>query len=120
MPNICVISVYVSDLEQAKQFYCDIVGFEISKTYGDEVISLQHEGVSLILQKTDKDTHHDYPRESQVIIGIHSLDIQSSIAELQSKGAEVIFDTPQPCPAGLYNAIRDPFGNVIEYIEFRK
>lgn len=25
---------------------------------------------------------------------------------------------PKPCPPGLYSAIRDPFGNVIELLEF--
>ena len=47
MPNLCVLSINVSDMDQATRFYCDILGFEISRVYDDQIISLKHEGVSL-------------------------------------------------------------------------
>ena len=50
MPNLCVLSINVSDMDQATRFYCDILGFEISRVYDDQIISLKHEGVSLVLQ----------------------------------------------------------------------
>ncbi|MGG4094976.1 VOC family protein [Paenibacillus lautus] len=118
MPNLCVLSINVSDMAQATRFYCDILGFEVSKVYDDQIISLKHEGMSLILQKCDRPTKTDYPHEAQVIIGLETDDVIAAIANYKSQGVEVIFDTPQPCPPGLYSAIRDPFGNVIELLEF--
>lgn len=118
MPNLCVLSINVSDMDQAKQFYCDLLGFEISKVYDEQIISLKHEGLSLILQKCDRITKTEYPYEAQVIIGIETADVGAAISNYKSQGVEVIFDTPQPCPPGLYSAIRDPFGNVIELLEF--
>ncbi|AWP26109.1 Glyoxalase/bleomycin resistance protein/dioxygenase [Paenibacillus vortex V453] len=118
MPNLCVLSINVSNMDQAKQFYCDILGFQISKAYSEEIISLENEGLSLVLQKCDRITKTDYPHEAQVIIGIETADVSAAISKYKSQGVEVIFDTPQPCPPGLYSAIRDPFGNVIELLEF--
>ncbi|GIP05129.1 Catechol 2,3-dioxygenase [Paenibacillus sp. cl141a] len=118
MPNLCVLSINVSDIQQAKQFYCDILGFEISRVYDDQIVSLKHEGMSLVLQKCDRPTNTEYPHEAQVIIGIETPDVNEAIANYKSKGVDVIFDTPKPCPPGLYSAIRDPFGNVIELLEF--
>lgn len=118
MPNICVVSVNVADMETARRFYCGILGFEISKVYSEEIISLKHEGIALILQKAERNTEVDYPHEAQVIIGLQTDDVRSDIAKYRSQGVQVIFDTPKPCPPGLYSAIRDPFGNVIELLEF--
>ncbi len=46
-------------------------------------------------------------------------DLESSLKDLKSKGVELIHETPQDCPVGVYAAFRDPFGNVHELIEFR-
>ncbi len=32
----------------------------------------------------------------------------------------MIYDTPQKCPPGCFRACKDPFGNVIELLEFSK
>jgi len=36
------------------------------------------------------------------------------MAGLKAKGVEFVHEEPQPCPAGIYAAFRDPFGNVME------
>lgn len=119
MQNICVISINVTDMKKAVAFYCKILGFEISTVYDDEcIIGLKHESVPLILNKVETVTKVDYPREAQVVLGIQTNDLKASIADFQAKGIEVIWDTPQTCPPGTYSAIRDPFGNVIELLEF--
>ncbi|UNK17481.1 VOC family protein [Paenibacillus sp. N3/727] len=121
MQSICVISINVTDMKEAIFFYCDILGFEISKVYDDEcIVGLKHEAVPVILNKVDNVTAVDYPREAQVVLGIQTQDLKASIADFQAKGIEVIFDTPQFCPPGTYSAIKDPFGNVIELLEFQE
>ncbi|CAM3506575.1 MULTISPECIES: VOC family protein [Paenibacillus] len=118
MPNICVISINVSNMDTAKHFYCSILGFEISKVYSEDIISLKNEGVALILQQAERNTRVQYPHEAQVIIGLQTEDVSAAIEKYKSQGVEVIYGTPQLCPPGLYTAIRDPFGNVIELLEF--
>ncbi|WP_242615235.1 VOC family protein [Paenibacillus solani] len=118
MSNLCVLSINVNDMDQARRFYCDILGFEISRVYDEEIISLKNEGISLILQKCERRADTDYPHEAQVIIGIETADVNAAIEAYKSQGVEVIIEPPKPCPPGLYSAIRDPFGNVIELLEF--
>lgn len=119
MQGICVISINVTDMKQAVAFYCDILGFEISTVYDEEcIIGLKNESIPLILNKVDTVTKADYPCEAQVVLGIQTNDLKASIADFQARGIEVIWDKPQACPPGTYSAIRDPFGNVIELLEF--
>lgn len=118
MQSVCVISIYVSNMVLAKQFYSDKLGFEISQEYDESLVSLKHEGVPVILCQVEHNVQSNYPNQSQVVLGLQTDNLIQSIAELKALGIEVIYDTPQPCPPGFYSAIRDPFGNVIEILEF--
>lgn len=119
MLNICVISINVTHMKTAVAFYCDILGFQISTVYDEDyIIGLKNEHIPLILNKVDTITKVDYPHEAQVVLGIQTNDLKASIADFKARGIEVLFDTPQACPPGTYSAIRDPFGNVIELLEF--
>lgn len=120
MPQVCVLSINVSDMELAQQFYCDKLGFEVSKVYDPTIISLKHNGISLVLSKAERVTAVEYPAESQVVPGIQTDDIVKTMVSFRAMGVEFVYDTPLPCPPGLYNAFKDPFGNVFELIEFRE
>ncbi|MHA2372874.1 MAG: VOC family protein [Candidatus Thorarchaeota archaeon] len=51
---------------------------------------------------------------------MESEDIEKSIREFQSQGVEVLFDKPQPFPVGMFTVIRDPAGNYIEVLQFKR
>ncbi|BFH14283.1 VOC family protein [Paenibacillus melissococcoides] len=120
MPKLCVISIYVSDLELAKRFYCGKLGFEVSREYDAKTVSLKHEGIPIVLYRVEQPARPVYPQQAQVVIGLETHNLAVTIADLAAQGIEAIYDMPQPCPPGTYNAIRDPFGNVIELLEFSK
>ena len=118
MPQVCVISINVSDLKVAQQFYCEKLGFEVSRKYDETLISLKQEGVALLLYQVQEPATIVYERHAQIVIGIETKDIKHTIQQYSEQGIEFIYDAPRPCPAGLYNAFYDPFGNVIELLEF--
>jgi len=118
MPNICVLSIGVTDMHEAKEFYCNKLGFKISKEYCEDIISIENNNFPLILQKVEKNTSSDYPKEAQVIFALQTNDLIKTIQEYKEKDIEVLFDTPQKCPPGYYTAFKDPFGNIIELLEF--
>lgn len=120
MPKLGVISIYVSDLELAKQFYCGKLGFEVSREYDANTVSLKHEDIPIVLYQVEQPTRSHYPQQAQVVLGLETDNLASTITELAAQGIEAIYDSPQPCPPGAYNAFRDPFGNVIELLEFSK
>ncbi|WP_242069297.1 VOC family protein [Paenibacillus dendritiformis] len=113
-------SIYVSNLELAKQFYCGKLGFELSREYDANTVSLKHEGIPIVLYQVRQAAEPGYPRQAQVVIGLETDNLAVTIAKLTAQGIEAVYDAPQPCPPGVYNAIRDPFGNVIELLEFSK
>ncbi|OAB41619.1 VOC family protein [Paenibacillus glacialis] len=118
MHKICVISIYVSNMELAKQFYCEKLGFEVAQDFDDTLVELVHDGIPVILCQVALSAQSNYPNQSQVVLGLQTDNLVQSITEMTEKGIEVIYDTPQPCPPGYYSAFKDPFGNVIELLQF--
>ncbi|MHA1904681.1 MAG: VOC family protein [Candidatus Thorarchaeota archaeon] len=121
MTKFCVTEIYVDNLEAALDFYCGKLGFERVKTWIEgQLEELDNGGDTLILCQTEKPNRTSYPRDSQVVVAIESEDIEKSIGEFQSKGVEVLFDEPQPFPVGMFTVIRDPAGNYIEVLQFKR
>ncbi|MHA2070181.1 MAG: VOC family protein [Candidatus Thorarchaeota archaeon] len=120
MTKICVIGVYVDDMDKALDFYCNKLGFAVRHKYDDCLVHLENEGLPLILEKTDKPSTVDYPASSQVALGIETEDVEKTANDLRELGANLIHDSPQKFPAGIYMSVRDPAGNVIELLQFDK
>jgi len=119
MPNICVIQFNVTDMDAAMDFYGNTLGFGIkSKEHYPDLVVLDHQGTYALLCKVDKPAKIDYPNETQTLINIQVDDLRSTMTDLKSKGVEFIHSEPQQCPAGIYAAVRDPFGNVMELLQF--
>ncbi|MHC4942165.1 MAG: VOC family protein [Planctomycetota bacterium] len=116
MPNLCVVTVYVSDLQAARQFYCDRLGFEVEGEFGDCILQLKNEGVALILEKSEG----DYPGESRIVIATQTDDLKKEMERLRNEGVSFIHDTPQSFPEGIFAACKDSSGNLLELIEFNK
>jgi catechol 2,3-dioxygenase-like lactoylglutathione lyase family enzyme len=121
MPKVSMIQISVSDLDKAVDWYCNTLGFELSKEHYHHpvAVDLVHEGCRLLLHRADKPAHIDYPNVAQTLICIEVDNLNAKMNDLKSKGVELIHDTPQKFPAGIFIAIRDPFGNVHELVEFQ-
>ncbi|MCR8644352.1 VOC family protein [Paenibacillus sp. N1-5-1-14] len=116
MPKIGVISIYVTDIELAKQFYCDKLGFEVHRVFDPTTVKLAHDGIAVVLCQTEAITQVQYPSQAQVVFGIETEELERTIEELTAKGISMIYEQSPVCPGGHYNAFRDPFGNVIELL----
>jgi lactoylglutathione lyase len=54
MTNFAVIGIYVDDIDKAKEFYCDILSFEIENSYNDGcILQMKSEGPKVIVEQTD-------------------------------------------------------------------
>ena len=119
MLKVCYIQINVTDMDKAIDWYCNTLGFELSKKhyYHPVAVDLVHEGCRLILHIAEKPVHIDYPNVVQTLICIQTDDLVKTLNELKSKGVELIHEKPQKFPAGLFAAFKDPFGNVHELVE---
>jgi lactoylglutathione lyase len=113
--QVCVLTIKVNDMEKGVAFYTEMLDFNVSKKYGDNIISLEHNGLPLILEKTDDS---DKPVGSNVLFAIQSSNIQEDFKKLQEKGVKIISEEPMPCPPGYYFVIEDFCGNQLEILEF--
>ncbi len=115
MSNICVVGVYVNDLAAAKQFYCDVLGFEVEQEFGDCIVQLKNNGVPFILQKIE----NGYPENTTHVLNISVGNLMDRMKELRGKGVEFLHSEPQACPVGIYAGLKDPEGNLLELLEFQ-
>ncbi len=121
MTSVCVIGIYVDDIEKAVEFYCEKLGFkEVQRYDNDCIVRLENEGPPVILEKVDKPSSAKFPGHSQIVLGIETDDIDAKYQELKAKGVEFVQDEPEVFVAGRFAAMRDPAGNYLELIQFRE
>ena len=121
LASVCVIGIYVDDMDKAVEFYCEKLGFKEAERYDDGcIVRLENEGPPVILEKVEKASKIQYPGFSQVVLGIETDDIEKTSEELRSKDVEFLHDKPQAFVAGHVMAMRDPSGNVLELLQFKE
>lgn len=119
MPRVCLIQINVTDMDQAMDFYCNKLDFQIlSKKDYPNVLELVQQGLRMVLVKVSKSARIDYPNIAQTLIAIQIDDLAATLQDLKRKGVDLVYDTPQKFPEGFYSALRDPFGNVHELIQY--
>ena len=119
MTELCAISIYMKDLKAGAKFYGDVLGFKVKKKL-PYLVMMDGGGVDVVLCQAEEAAIVDYPSASAVVLGFPTYNIEERIEELKTKGTNLIHSTPQDFPAGKFIALRDPSGNVLELLEFRK
>ena len=121
MTNFAVIGIYVDDINKAKKFYCDTLGFEVENSYNDGcILQLKSEGPTVILEEVDKPSKAVYPGAAQVVLCVATDNIEKTSEEYREKGVNFLHEGPQPFVAGRFMAMKDPAGNTLELLEFRR
>ncbi|MGE7951365.1 VOC family protein [Lysinibacillus xylanilyticus] len=120
MNQICVISIYVPNLNKAIDFYTNTLGFELNKQYGPKIASLVHGELPIILEENDHTTYNQDNKITGVVLGLQTEDIYETVKFLKEKEVNFIVDVPTNCPPGKYISFRDPFGNILEYLQFER
>ncbi|MFW9811091.1 MAG: VOC family protein [Candidatus Thorarchaeota archaeon] len=121
MKSFAVIGIYVDDIDKAREFYCDILGFEIENTYDDGcIIQLKSDGPTVIIEKVENPSKAVYPGSSQVVLCVSTDNIERTSEEFRAKGVNFLHDGPQPFVAGQFMAMKDPSGNTLELLEFKR
>jgi len=117
MSQVCVISIYVPNIEKAIDFYTVVLGFKVNKQYGPKIVTLIHGDLPLVLEETKKSK--SIPKDTLgVVLALKTEDIHQTVNKLKDHNVEFITDEPMDCPPGKVISFRDPFGNVLEYLQF--
>ena len=114
------LTVLVPDLAAARRFYCDLLGFAVEQEFGPDLLQLSQAGCAVLLSRCDRVSAPDYPAAAQVALGIAVPDLAASLAKMRASDVPLVFAEPQEFPAGRFFAVRDPAGNVIEFLQFHR
>jgi len=121
MPKIFVVQINVTDMSEALEFYCTKLGFKVTgDSYYPEIVELLHQDtdrIPFILSRVKSRSETRYPDGTQTLISLQTDDLESTLRILREKGVKILHETPLSFPGGIYSAIEDPFGNVLEYCE---
>lgn len=118
MSQVCVIGIYVPNIQEAIDFYTTVLGFEVNKKYGPKIVTLVHGDLPIVLEESEKATYIENTTTSGVVLGLKTEDIYHTVDQLKEHKVDFIVDEPTKCPPGKYISFRDPFGNVLEYLQF--
>ena len=118
MGQVCVISIYVPNLQEAIRFYTTVLGFEVDKQYGSKIVTLVSGEVPIVLEESEESSQPTANHTSEVVLGLKTDNIYQTVEKLKDHNVEFIIDEPTDCPPGKYISFRDPFGNRLEYLEF--
>ena len=111
------IMIFVPDLEEAKRFYCDILGFPLQAESGDR-LSFVHEGCDFIAFKFERSAAlEDYSRVARSVFVFEVASIDQALHDLREKGVSFLHEEPAENDFSRYAALLDPFGNVHEIYE---
>lgn len=119
-PRVFNFGITLTDMEKARSFYCDALGFEVfSEDYYPPVIPLRKSGaLPLVLHETaERRAQPADPSRAQVNLLLAVEDVSRAVRDLESRGVEFLEDEPRRTPVGILAAFRDPFGNVHQLIE---
>lgn len=117
MSQVCVIGIYVPSIQEAINFYTTVLGFQVDKEYGPKIVTLVHGDLPIVLEETEKASYNS-DNTPGVVLALKTDDINHTVKQLKSHKVDFIVDEPTPCPPGKVISFRDPFGNVLEYLQF--
>lgn len=109
--------IFVSDLYEAKHFYCDVLGFPL-KSESENCLEFIHEGVDFIAFKCEKNSIiKDYSKIARSVFVFEVESVEQTMFELIEKGVRFLHQTPAENDFSRYAAFCDSFGNIHEIFE---
>ena len=109
--------IFVSDLAEAKRFYCDILGFPL-KAESESRLDFVHEGCDFIAFKCETNAPvENYSQVARSVFVFEVASVDKALRELRAKDVNLLHREPAENEFSRYAAFIDPFGNVHEIYE---
>jgi catechol 2,3-dioxygenase-like lactoylglutathione lyase family enzyme len=131
--NVSIVSVFVTDQDEAKAFYVDVLGFEpladIEMGDGYRWCTVNHPSqpelmINLAIPGPPADpdfveaVNRALAKGNHGGLGLSTDDCRATVEELRAKGVPILQE-PAERPYGVEAMVRDPAGNWIVIVEER-
>ncbi len=113
------VGIPITDKDSALAFYGDVLGFQsLGDTYWPPILPFEGNGMALVGHESDSVTPYQYPFKTGTFVILETDALHATCHRLLRAGVSFEYDSPVThAPVGWYQAVRDPFGNVIEIIQ---
>ena len=112
--------VFVPDLDVARHFYRDVLGFPLKAEHTDHIV-FAHEGCDLLAFRCERPADaRDYSRVARSVFVFEVESIEAAMDDLRRKGVCFLHDRPAENEFSRYAAFTDPFGIVHEIYELKR
>ena len=119
MMKLGMMMLFVSDLEEAKRFYCERLGFQL-KTEAENQVEFDHLDCRFVAFKCERNAEiQDYSQVSRSVFAFEVPSIDQSFNDLRARGISFLHSEPAENEFCKYAAFSDPFGNVHEIYELK-
>src|SRR5512145_2277896 len=123
--KLSMVSVVVSDMKKAKEFYAEKLGLEVATDYRQNdnnwwvTLTLPDGGASITLARSST-THNEPPKPDTISFYLSTSDIAAAHKELNEKGVKpgkVQDNLYGPGSAVKFFQLRDPDGNLVTFAQ---
>ncbi|MBD3285043.1 hypothetical protein GF359_01595 [candidate division WOR-3 bacterium] len=114
--SINTVAVYVSDMERAKKYYTEILGFKLKHDFGNLCFLVSDsERITVYLEAGYEPSPADYKSTHLSFFLTTAKSTKETFDELKSKGVQILDAEPEEVGDGVYVfRFCDPDGNVLE------
>jgi catechol 2,3-dioxygenase-like lactoylglutathione lyase family enzyme len=113
--SINTIAVYASDMERARKFYTEVLGFDVKVDLGPTLSFLQSGDIHVYLEAGHKPSPADNKSTRLSFFLETKNSAQETFDALKAKGVEILDGAPQEVGDGVFAfQFLDPDGNILE------
>ena len=120
--KLCWVTIHVTDMQQSKHFYCDVLGLKIKREFapgdGFKICFLEGNGADYELIE-DASARDEVSFSNSVSVGFLVDSLDEKMADLRSKGVENIIGPIAPSPNDRFIFIKDPDGMTVQIVEHK-
>jgi catechol 2,3-dioxygenase-like lactoylglutathione lyase family enzyme len=103
MATARTVTVYVGDITEAKEYYCEELGFDFVAQYDDRILQLRNKGVLFLIERIA-----DHLSKPSATICTRTNGLTKEVARLRGNGTTFIHKTPRPFPEEIYTPCGRP------------
>jgi predicted enzyme related to lactoylglutathione lyase len=112
------LTIFTADIELARSFYADGLGFQLEEA-GDDAVVARRDGLAVRIEGGARPRRRSrrWTEEAGVLVNLRTDDFQGLYDELRTRGVQFLGDVTEADDGGRYAGFSDPDGNLFELSE---
>ena len=114
-----MLMIFVSDLQKAKHFYRDVLGFPLKSENDSRLIFISGTQDFIAFRCLENSPIENYSQKARSVFVFEVSSIEKEFSKFKTRGVNFLHNKPKENEFCFYAAFQDPFGNVHEIAELK-